>query len=187
MGINSKCVFRLAGSRTLAGGVLLLASLAGLGGAPRQAEGQSTTPPPPQTQPATAPVIGPDVKASTDADREALEKLILEQVKAMQQSSGAQTPPVPPAPPQTGSQAPAHATSQPAPGSQPAASKPGCGPSGPPTVDLTPPPPDQPQPKLVVKQTKVKVADVWAGKSAVWSFELANEGEAPLAIRLQGG
>jgi hypothetical protein len=54
-------------------------------------------------------------------------------------------------------------------------------------VDLTPPPPDQPQPKLVVRNTKVRGADVWAGKPAVFRFDLANEGQAPLAIRLTGG
>jgi hypothetical protein len=138
--------------------------------------------------------IGPNVPISTDADRDALANLIRAQAEALQKAKAEQErnqpPPAKPteAPAAQHKEPPASApATQPAPGSQPAAGKPGCGPSGPPTVDLTPLPPDQPQPKLVVKEAKVKGADVWAGKSATWTFELVNEGQAPLAIRLTGG
>jgi hypothetical protein len=54
-----------------------------------------------------------------------------------------------------------------------------------PTVDLTPPPPDKPQPKLECKQRKVVAQDVWKGKSAEFNFTLTNAGEGPLAIRIK--
>jgi hypothetical protein len=53
------------------------------------------------------------------------------------------------------------------------------------TVDLTPPPPDQPQPKLVCKQTKMVGDPVWQGKNAVFTFTISNEGEGPLAIHIK--
>jgi hypothetical protein len=53
------------------------------------------------------------------------------------------------------------------------------------TVDLTPPPGDQPQPKLVCKQTKIVNEPVWQGKEGVFKFAISNEGEAPLAIRVK--
>lgn len=134
------------------------------------------------------PAIGPDVSVATEADREALAKLILAQAQALQQANAAQEQGQPGAPtPPEKPAGPAEATTQPAPASQPGAAKSGCGPSLPPTVDITPLPLDQPQPKLVVKQAKVKAENVWAGKPVTWSFELANQGEGPLAIRLIGG
>jgi hypothetical protein len=66
-----------------------------------------------------------------------------------------------------------------------AAKKEGCGAGGTPTIDLNPPPPDKPQPKLVVKQKKVIADDVWQGKKAEFNFTLTNAGEGPLAIRIK--
>jgi hypothetical protein len=142
--------------------------------------------------------FGPDTKVSTDEDREALAKLILAQAIAAQKDNEAQQPqkPTAPEPAAKPSEKPAAslnaqqkepqkpAATQPA--NQPAA-KPGCGATSDNPVDLTPPPPDQPQPKLVVKEAKVKADSVWAGKQATFKFDLTNEGEGPLAIRLRGG
>ena len=155
---------------------------------------------------------GQESKLSSEADRDALVALIKEQALAMQQQAqrdGTAAPEAPrpaPAPvPLSAAQAqdakatppPAGETdqsaklrtpvsNQPAQAAQPAA-KPGCGATGEPLVDVTPPPPDQPQPKLVVKQLKVKSDDVWTAKQATFVWELSNEGEGPLAIRLRGG
>ena len=74
-------------------------------------------------------------------------------------------------------------TSQPT--SQPG--KAGCGATGGPPIDLTPPPLDQPQPKFVCDQKKVVAESVWQGKTAEFAFKIANEGEAPLAIRIKPG
>lgn len=52
-------------------------------------------------------------------------------------------------------------------------------------IDLNPPPPDQPQPKLVCKQTKIVNEPVWQGKEGVFTFTISNEGKAPLAIRVK--
>lgn len=62
-----------------------------------------------------------------------------------------------------------------------------CGPTvrGP-AVDLTPPPPEKSQPKFVCKKSKV-VTEVWQLEVAKFEFEIVNEGEAPLAIKLSGG
>ena len=148
--------------------------------------------------PQPAPEFGPDLKVSTEEDREALAQLILAQAMAAQKAKADEPPEKPaavdkaakqPEPPKPGVAAEPTPVAQ-ATATQPAnhavAAKPGCGPNGEP-VDLTPPAPDQPQPKLVVKETKVKAENVWAGKPAVFTFDLANEGEGPLAIRLRGG
>lgn len=51
--------------------------------------------------------------------------------------------------------------------------------------ELTPPPPDQPQPKMVCKQVKVVGEPVWEGTLGEFTFTVSNEGEAPLAIRIK--
>jgi len=63
--------------------------------------------------------------------------------------------------------------------------KAGCCPSDGKTVDLTPPPADQPQPKLVCKQTKIVADPIWQGKEGTFKFAISNEGQAPLAIRIK--
>ena len=63
----------------------------------------------------------------------------------------------------------------------------GCGAAGAQTVDLTPPAEGQPQPKLAVKEKKVTSEGIWQGKAADFTFELTNEGEGPLAIRIKKG
>lgn len=54
-------------------------------------------------------------------------------------------------------------------------------------VDLTPPPPDAPQPKWLCPQPEVEIESVWRGEQANFTFEVTNGGEAPLNIRLKGG
>lgn len=160
-----------------------------------ESTGQATTAPQPVPVGADEKPLefGPDTKLATEADREALAKLILAQAIAAQKANEQQppdtgaTPTAQPAPAVTQEKKPAQAAAPPqVPGSQPAA-KPGCGATSTSPVDLTPPAPDQPQPKLVIKETKVKADKVWGGQQAVFKFPLSNEGEGPLAIRLRGG
>jgi hypothetical protein len=118
----------------------------------------------------------------SDADQEALAQMIRAAVEEAQKrpptpaiASSAIAQPAVPAQPATTTQP----TSQPA--------KAGCGAAGGPPIDLTPPPVDQPQPKLVCQQKKVAAENVWQGKTAEFAFTIANEGEAPLAIRIKPG
>jgi hypothetical protein len=86
--------------------------------------------------------------------------------------------------PTAGATAPKSEESPAAPAVQDAGHK-GCGAtSG--SVDLTPPPADGPQPKFKSNGLKFE-ADAWVSKQAVFSVEVSNDGEAPLAIRLKGG
>lgn len=68
-----------------------------------------------------------------------------------------------------------------------AVTSPGCGPGEAGALDLTPPPPDQPQPRLVCPEPKVTLEPLWANETAVFAFVVRNEGEGPLNIRLRGG
>ena len=61
----------------------------------------------------------------------------------------------------------------------------GCSDKGSPTVPT--PSPDGPQPRWVCKQQTVTADPVWAGTKAEFVFEIANEGEADLQIKLKGG
>ncbi len=70
------------------------------------------------------------------------------------------------------------------PGGQPAK---GCSGGGKVQVDLTPPPPDQPQPRWTVAQDTVEVPPVWKGSKAEFVFHVRNAGEGPLNIQLRGG
>ncbi len=91
-------------------------------------------------------------------------------------------PPSPANPPKPGQPPSTQPTSKPAPTSQA-----NCH-GNPGTQALVPPPEGSPQPKCVCKEPKVSLGSVWkSGKPVVATFEIANEGEAPLAIRLQGG
>ncbi len=65
------------------------------------------------------------------------------------------------------------------------AKKEGCGAPDDQKAKLTPPPPDQPQPKFVCAQTRVIAEPVWQGKTVEFSFAISNEGQAPLAIRVK--
>jgi hypothetical protein len=64
--------------------------------------------------------------------------------------------------------------------------KKGCGDTGG-KLDLTPPPPDAPQPKLVVTERTVTAEPVWQGKQVDFEWEIRNEGEGPLSIQVRGG
>ncbi len=61
----------------------------------------------------------------------------------------------------------------------------GCG--GGRASNLTPPPLDAPQPKLVIKEREVTRDDVWRGQKVTFKFTFANEGKAPLDIHLKKG
>ena len=54
-------------------------------------------------------------------------------------------------------------------------------------VDLTPPPPDQPQPRWACESETVQAEPLWAGKDATFLFKIRNEGEGVLNINLKGG
>lgn len=84
-----------------------------------------------------------------------------------------------PAAPDEKSKEPANPTTQPA-------AKDCHGNPVPPVASLTPPPPDQPQPKIVVDEPSLKV-DVWRGEVAVFPFKIRNAGEGPLQIQIKGG
>ncbi len=150
----------------------------------------------------------------TDAQREALVRMIEAAIKAQMQANEPAAPaeqpappkapppaqPTPAAPPAQPAQSDAAAAQAPAPGAttpanttaaqKPAAAKndKGCGPTETgAVVNLTPPPLDAPQPKYVCKEPKLVSEGVWQGETAEFTFQIANEGEGPLAIRLRGG
>ncbi len=52
-------------------------------------------------------------------------------------------------------------------------------------MELVPPLEGTPQPRVVSRTPVVHLDDVWKGQPAVFRFELANEGEAPLLIRVK--
>lgn len=54
-------------------------------------------------------------------------------------------------------------------------------------VGLEPPPPDQPQPKLYLPETKVALVGIWAGETAKFAFEIGNDGPGVLAYNVEGG
>jgi len=76
------------------------------------------------------------------------------------------------------------------PGARPAAGHPttqassGCGDKS--AAAEPTPSPTGPHPRWVVKEQKVTAEPVWRGKSVEFEFEVANEGEADLLIRLKG-
>ncbi len=150
----------------------------------------------------------------TDAQREALVRMIEAAIKAQMQANAPAAPagqpapakapasaePAPTVPPAQPAQSDAAAAQAPAPGAttpanttaaqKPAAAKndKGCGPTETgAVVNLTPPPLDAPQPKYVCKEPKLVSEGVWQGETAEFTFQIANEGEGPLAIRLRGG
>jgi hypothetical protein len=49
------------------------------------------------------------------------------------------------------------------------------------------PSPTGPQPHFVCKQSKIEAEPVWQGTDAVFVFEIANEGEGKLDIKIKGG
>lgn len=70
-------------------------------------------------------------------------------------------------------------------GTTPASKQSGCSDKGSPTV---PTPSDGgPQPRWVCKEQTVTADPVWAGEKAEFVFEIGNEGEADLQIKLKGG
>lgn len=193
-------------------------------GAPQA--GQSEAPTARGSEAAAAPATGDNLDQAvrelsasntgemTDAQREALVRMIEAAIKAQIQANEPAAPaekptpsqapparePSPTAPPAQPAQSDAAAAQAPAPGAttpanttaaqKPAAAKndKGCGPTETgAVVNLTPPTLDLPQPKYVCKEPKLVSEGVWQGETAEFTFQIANEGEGPLAIRLRGG
>ncbi len=150
----------------------------------------------------------------TDKEKEAIRNTIYEKIKQQEAQGGAktQTPAAPqesrtdqrpeavtrddlvsrPATADRAKLTPAATTLQPAgplpPGQKPAPGEKtdvGCSKGTP--GSLTPPPPDEPQPKFVCKEPKITVTDVWKGQPAKFAFNITNEGAGPLQIKLKGG
>ena len=119
----------------------------------------------------------PQDRPMTDQERDALAALIRAAAEEGQKRQAAEPPKPKSEVKPTTQPAGTHGHEQ--------AKKEGCGSSGGATVDLTPPAPDQPQPKLECKDKKVVAQDVWQGKSAEFNFTLTNAGEGPLAIRIK--
>jgi hypothetical protein len=63
----------------------------------------------------------------------------------------------------------------------------GCGAPDGSEVDLTPPGPDQPQPKWACDTPEVVLEPMWSGEDAVFAFKVRNAGEGPLNIRVRAG
>lgn len=114
----------------------------------------------------------------SDEDRERLARMIREAAEAGQQ----QRQPAAPIP-----KTDARVTGEKPAATPPRDDKAGCGATGGPVIDLTPLPPDQPQPKFVCKEKKVVTEGVWQGQRAEFKFTIGNEGEAPLAVRIKPG
>lgn len=53
-------------------------------------------------------------------------------------------------------------------------------------IDLTPPPPDAPQPKWICKQAQIEHPPLWRGAPARFTFEITNGGAGPLNLRMKG-
>jgi hypothetical protein len=168
------------------------ADSASLAASPQQQVGGT----PPTTAPAK-PTTQPGQGASSDSD--AIRKLIeikMKEAAARTTSRPAATPQTDPAAPQAGNQPkppaspasrapvarPLTPTSQPGATTKPSSA--GCG-GTPGQLDLTPPPPGQPQPHWACAQTEVTAEPVWAGQPAHCVVKVVNEGEAVLKIRLK--
>lgn len=63
----------------------------------------------------------------------------------------------------------------------------GCGGAGDVELNLDPPPLDQPQPRWACDEPIVEIKPVWSGSSAVFVFNIRNDGEGVLNLRLRGG
>lgn len=94
--------------------------------------------------------------------------------------------------PVTPARAQAEGPAQPGPAQPPAGAKTeeqakagGCGPAS--TLDLTPPPPDAPQPKFACAQPVATLESLWKGQPANFEFEIRNAGQGPLKIEVKGG
>lgn len=130
------------------------------------------------------------VRPSTEEQRQKLIELIKKQAEAararqraqQQKGTAPKKPPVPgkdAAKPGAKPETPTQRTAQ--------RGKGGCGDKNQTNPNLTPPPEDQPQPKLVCEKAEVKDVEVWQGEKAVFKYVLANKGEAPLNVLLKGG
>jgi len=128
----------------------------------------------------------------SEAERQKLVELIQAAIQAQIEANAQQSPtpePSKPTPPAPAPAQEARAAQTPTSQAVAQAQNKGCGgPTEPgPTLDLTPAPLDAPQPKYVCKEPSKTNKSAWVGQSAEFEFEIANEGAAPLAIRLKGG
>ncbi len=151
---------------------------------------QGTAPPDTKAQvggtpPTTAPANPAAPTAQTPTDSDAIRKLI--EVKMKEAAARTATRPAdrqpagprPPAP-RPGALAPA-ATTQPG-----ATTKPGHGCEGQGgQLDLTPPPPDKPQPRWACAQPEITADAVWAGETAQTVFKVTNEGQSVLNLTIK--
>lgn len=145
---------------------LLLAGIAWAGTA------QGTQPQQPAAGPPTTAPAKPGTPGTVDPD--AIRKLIEQKLRAM--------PKVPPARKTPPKQAKPRIPGRP--GAAQPAQKAGCGgPAG--RINLTPPPPDQPQPRWACEQPEVDAGRVWRGKKADYVFKIRNTGEGELKIQLK--
>lgn len=55
-----------------------------------------------------------------------------------------------------------------------------------PSLGLTPPPADQPQPRWSCAKDSIEKPAIWNGKAATYTFTAKNEGEGPLNIEIKG-
>jgi hypothetical protein len=156
-----------------------------------------------QPQPAaTQPAQGGEAQS---ADMDQLKRLIEEKMREQGQDPSAagagkpaatQRPAQRPRQPRAGGEPPqrvnlskqAAATTGPALTDEPT-SKPakGCSAGAQSQVDLTPPAPDQPQPRWTVDSETVEAPPTWANKDAKFIFHAKNTGEGVLNILLKGG
>ncbi len=146
--------------------------------------------PPPAAAPAAT--KAPDGSAAP-ADSEATKRLIEEKLKQLQSSAptpaaGQRGTPPPPAGAPSVPASGAQAAPQPVPPPAPAAGdqKPGRTPilDGE-SLDMAPPPPDQPQPRAVYDRELIVADPIWRGESAKFLFNVRNEGEGVLNMKMK--
>jgi hypothetical protein len=166
----------------LTGPAIAIALLAGCTQPPKTGAAKSPSPQPSAKAPSVRPqAAAPEKPSPAVAHRPASVAPVSEKAKLVAKKRGPAAQSADPGgKPDVGPKAAA-----PAAGTADATKKAGCCAAGAKAVDLTPPPPDQPQPKLVCKQTKIVSEPIWQGKEGVFKFTISNEGEAPLAIRVK--
>lgn len=147
----------------------------------------------PDSQPSPAPPAArPAAGGDTDRIKEMIKDRARQAGKPETRPAPAARPALPTAPtsaaPRGLGTRPPSPVATPPPGAAGAASQPagGCGSHGGAETELVFPPPDQPQPKLVLDDPRREIS-IWRGEPHEFTWEVKNTGEGPLAIRLKGG